>query len=89
MHVTTSDGMQVPIYEAVGNFFESPAWKDFKKTLGDLYEFCQKNGWNTCYQQLIEHLDPTGEAHALKVKLQFSNVIVIHGFILDLSPFNA
>ncbi|XP_060582035.1 dnaJ homolog subfamily C member 22-like [Ruditapes philippinarum] len=67
MHVTTSDGMQVPIYEAIGHFFESPAWKDFKKTMNDLYEFCQVNGWDTCYQQLVEHLDPTGEAHAYKV----------------------
>lgn len=67
MHVTTSDGMKVPVYEAIGNFFESPAWKDFKKTLDDLYQFCQVNGWDTCYQQLIEHMDPTGEAHAYKV----------------------
>ncbi|XP_053385718.1 dnaJ homolog subfamily C member 22-like [Mercenaria mercenaria] len=67
MHVTTSDGMRVPVYEAVGNFFESPAWKDFKKTMNELYEFCQVNGWDTCYQHLIEHLDPTGESHAYKV----------------------
>jgi len=72
VHVTTKDGEQVPMYVAVHNFFQSPAWKEMKKTMGDLYQFCNHNGWGNCYQQLIERLDPTGEMHAYRV-LEFED----------------
>ena len=69
VHVTTSEGEQVPIYEAVNNFFRSPAWKEMKKTLNDLYTLCQTNGWGTCYERFIESMDPAGEASAYSVSI--------------------
>ena len=68
-HITTGDGIQVPISEAVENFFTSPAWKEFKKSMNDLYTICQTNGWDHCYRLLIQQLDPSGEGHAYQVQV--------------------
>lgn len=70
--VTSNDGTQVPLREAVENFFHSPAWKEMKQSMHELYQFCQHNGWNTCWSQLIELIDPTGESHAYRV-LEFED----------------
>lgn len=67
VHITTSDGVQVPIHEAMENFFKSPAWKEFKTSLGKIYNTCQRMGWDECYFKLMEHLDPAGEANAYRV----------------------
>lgn len=70
--VTSNDGTQVPLREAVENFFHSPAWKEMKQSLHDLYQFCQYNGWGTCWSHLISLIDPTGESHAYRV-LEFED----------------
>ena len=59
---------QVPLREAVDNFFHSPAWKEMKQSMQELYQFCQYNGWGTCWSHLISLIDPTGESHAYRVR---------------------
>ncbi|WAR10060.1 DJC22-like protein [Mya arenaria] len=54
VHVTTSDGTEVPIEEALKNFFNSPAWKDFKKSFWEVYNVCNTKGWDFCYRQILE-----------------------------------
>ena len=66
-NISTPLHLQVPLREAVENFFHSPAWKEMKQSMHELYQFCQHNGWNTCWSQLIELIDPTGESHAYRV----------------------
>lgn len=80
VHITTEDGMKIPVSEAVENFFTSPAWKEFKKSVSQLYELCQHNGWDHCYNQLIQHLDPSGESHAYKVKIKPAKLLVFMWF---------
>ncbi|KAL4217106.1 TM2 domain [Mactra antiquata] len=67
VHITTGDGVQVPIHEAVENFFQSPAWKEFKSSMYMLKQKCEQIGWDECYFLFIERIDPTGETHAYKV----------------------
>ena len=64
---------QVPLREAVENFFNSPAWKEMKQSMHDLYQFCNHNGWNICWSQLIELIDPTGESHAYRVSFEYAS----------------
>ena len=65
--VTTSDGEEVPIREAIPNFFKSPAWEESKRTVEQLYEFYKLHGWEKIWEQVVEAMDPTGEANAYRV----------------------
>lgn len=67
--ITTKDGEQVPVREAVNNFFNSPAWQETKDTLKQLYDYYQVHGWNKVWEEFVQALDPEGETHAYKVNL--------------------
>lgn len=61
-----NNGDKVLCRDAIGNFFTSPLWQEFKIVMWDLYEFAKHNGWWEIWKQLIQSLDPQGEANALK-----------------------
>lgn len=65
--ITDGDGEEIPIHEAIHNFFASSWWTDFKKTIFDIYEYAQKHGWYEIYKQIIESFDVDGEQKAFKV----------------------
>ncbi|XP_067931671.1 dnaJ homolog subfamily C member 22-like [Watersipora subatra] len=63
----TSKGETVPLREAVENFFTSPAWKETKDTLNQLYNYYKHHGWKTIWEEIVSAIDPQGEAHAYEV----------------------
>ncbi|XP_002742052.1 dnaJ homolog subfamily C member 22-like [Saccoglossus kowalevskii] len=65
--ITTSDGEQVKLSEALHHFYHSPAWMKFKENLYRLYEQGRTHGWNKMYEELVESLDPLGEDNAYRV----------------------
>ena len=65
--ITTSDGQEVPLRVAIGNFFKSPAWMETKKVFNTMWEHVKVNGWRSVLKQIIEAIDPEGEANAYKV----------------------
>ncbi|OWF45497.1 dnaJ homolog subfamily C member 22-like [Mizuhopecten yessoensis] len=65
--VTNEHGETIPLREAIPNFFKSPAWENMKGTISKLYEYYKLYGWNKLWQQIVEAMDPTGEANAYKV----------------------
>lgn len=65
--ITTKEGDEVPLREAVHNFFTSPAWEDTKEQLRNLYKYYQAHGWQNIWNKVVESLDPLGETKAYKV----------------------
>lgn len=65
--ITTKDGEEIPLREAIPNFFNSPAWAEMKESLKQLYKFYQVHGFERLWEEFVEKLDPAGEAHAYKV----------------------
>ncbi|XP_060080062.1 dnaJ homolog subfamily C member 22-like [Ylistrum balloti] len=65
--VTNEHGETIPLREAIPNFFKSPAWENMKETMKRLYEYYKLYGWEKLRQQIVEAMDPTGEANAYKV----------------------
>ncbi|KAL8579373.1 hypothetical protein ACOMHN_026738 [Nucella lapillus] len=65
--ITSSDGENIPLREAVGNFFTSPAWTETKKTLHLMWQHIKQNGFSNFFQQVVLTMDPEGEASAYKV----------------------
>ncbi|KAK3082625.1 hypothetical protein FSP39_000660 [Pinctada imbricata] len=65
--ITTRDGESIPLREAIPNFFNSPAWADTKETFKQIYDYYKIHGFSKMYEEIVEKLDPTGEANALKV----------------------
>lgn len=72
VNVKNADGEDVPIYEAMQNFLNSPMWTDLKQSLDETWKFAQHNGWYETWKQIVELMDVDGEKNAYKV--------------LDLSP---
>lgn len=68
--ITTKDGEEIPLREAIPNFFNSPAWAEMKESLMQLYKFYQVHGFERLWEEFVEKIDPTGEAHAYKVELK-------------------
>lgn len=68
--ITTKDGEEIPLREAIPNFFNSPAWAEMKESLTQLYKFYQVHGFERLWDEFVEKIDPTGEAHAYKVELK-------------------
>lgn len=75
--ITTKDGEEIPLREAIPNFFNSPAWAEMKESLKQLYKFYQVHGFERLWEEFVEKLDPTGEAHAYKVGPQIQCYIYI------------
>ncbi len=67
MKIVTKDGDRIKFRDAVGNFIQSPAFQEFQGTVKHLWSHFLEFGFSSTFQQLIESLDPLGEAHALKV----------------------
>lgn len=67
--ITDSDGDEVPVHEALTNFFTSPWWTDLKQTLYDTWQYAQHHGWYETWKQIIDTLDVDGEQNAYKVKM--------------------
>lgn len=67
--ITDSDGDEVPVYEALNNFFNSPWWTDLKQTLSDTWRYAQHHGWYETYKQVLDSLDVDGEQNAFKVNI--------------------
>lgn len=65
--ITVDDGEEVPVYEALNNFFNSPWWTDLKQTLSDTWNYARHHGWYETYKQILESLDVDGEQNAFKV----------------------
>lgn len=68
--VTTKDGETVPLREAVQHFFNSPAWKESKETMKQIYEYYKHHGWKAIWKELVSAFDPQGEAHAYQVGVE-------------------
>ena len=71
--ITTKEGEEIPLREAIPNFFKSPAWAEMKQSFKELYQFYQVHGFEKLWEELVEKLDPTGEANAYKV-----GIILLH-----------
>lgn len=65
--VTASDGEEIPLRDALNNFFTSPAWTETKETLYLIWQHIKVNGFRNIFQQIIQTIDPEGEASAYKV----------------------
>lgn len=65
--ISDGDGEEIPVHEALHNFFASSWWTDMKQTLYDIYQYAQHHGWYEIYKQIIESLDVDGEQKAYKV----------------------
>ncbi|KAJ0184062.1 hypothetical protein K1T71_000485 [Dendrolimus kikuchii] len=61
--ITNSEGEEVPIYEAVYEFFTGSLWSD----LCDVYKFAQHHGWYEVWKQVVDLSDPQDEQNAFKV----------------------
>ncbi|CAG2197451.1 DNAJC22 [Mytilus edulis] len=59
-------GDEVPLREAINNFFTSPAWADTKESFRNLYKYYQEHGWENLYNKIVDSLDPLGESKAYK-----------------------
>lgn len=67
--ISDGEGEEIPVHEALHNFFASSWWTDLKQTLSDIYTYAQHHGWYEIYKQIIESLDVDGEQKAYKVTL--------------------
>lgn len=65
--ISDGEGEEIPVHEALHNFFASSWWTEFKQTLHDIYQYAQHHGWYEIYKQIIESLDVDGEQKAYKV----------------------
>ena len=68
-NITTKDGDEVPLRDAVHNFFASPAWEDTKEQFRNLYKYYQLHGWQNLWKEIVAAFDPLGEGKAYKVKM--------------------
>ncbi len=75
LRIVTKDGDEIPARDAVRNFIKSPAFREFWKNLGALWQHAREFGFMSTFQQLIESLDPLGEKNALKVNGVFNNIM--------------
>lgn len=42
--ITDSEGDEVPVHEAITNFFKSPWWKDLKNSLKEVWAYAKHHG---------------------------------------------
>lgn len=65
--VTDGEGDEVPIHEAVQNFFNSPWWTDLKQTWDETLKYAEHHGWGETWKQIMQQMDVDGEQNAYKV----------------------
>ena len=73
--ITTEDGETIKLRDTVDNFFNSRVWKDFKATLGHIYEDAKLRGWQNVWNDFVKALDPEGEENAYQVGNYFTRVL--------------
>lgn len=64
---TNVDGVEMPLHEAVQQFFTSPWWADLQQSLYDLYLYAQHHGWYEVWKQLLELDDTQDVEKAYKI----------------------
>lgn len=64
--VETDDGETVKVREAVGNFFNSEAWRDLKVFFWKVWHEMRTEGWDEARRSFINLADITGEESALR-----------------------
>ena len=67
LKIVTKDGDEIRFRDAAGNFINSPAFKQFRANVADLFAHMRDEGFLSAWEKLIMSLDPLGETHALKV----------------------
>jgi len=66
--VTTRDGHEIPLRDALHNMLVSPAWVDLRHTLQRLLRSLIREGMHRFIYELRTILDPEGESSAYRVK---------------------
>ena len=84
LRFTTTDGDEIRFRDAVGNLIKSPAFQEFSKNVGKLYEHLWKHGFWSTWGQLIDSLDPLGEKNALKVSFLLQYFVPVTCFDTDM-----
>lgn len=64
--ITDSEGDEVPVHEAISNFFKSPWWTDLKNSLDETWNYAKHHGFYETWKQIIDMLDADGEQNAYK-----------------------
>ena len=64
--IETDDGETVKVREAVNHFFNSPAWRELKKSFWKIYADMWREGWEGARRSFIDLADVTGEDSALE-----------------------
>lgn len=75
--IPNGEGDEIPVHEAVQNFFASSWWTDIEQTMEDIYIYAQHHGWYEIYRQIIESLDMDGEQKAYKVKANCRSSVLL------------
>ncbi|XP_045470404.1 dnaJ homolog subfamily C member 22-like [Harmonia axyridis] len=65
--IIDDNGNEIPVHEAVHQFFSSPLWTDFKQALVDVYQYAQHHGWYEIWKQVMELTDPRKEHEAYQI----------------------
>lgn len=65
--VTDKNDESIKCRDALANFFNSPAWLEFRDVMGKLVDFIRQQGLAGLWKEIVEALDPQGEKNALKV----------------------
>ena len=65
--VTDKNDENIKCRDALTNFFNSPAWLEFREVLSRLVEFIRQQGIFGLWKEIVEALDPQGEKNALKI----------------------
>lgn len=65
--VTDKNEETIKCRDAVANFFNSPAWLEFRSVMSRLFEFIRIHGIGGLWNEVIDALDPQGEVNALRI----------------------
>ena len=63
----TEDGESIKLHDAFNNFFNSPAWQEFKTAMWELYEIWKTSGFETLFDKLKDLADIDGEYYAYDI----------------------
>jgi len=72
MKITTAEGDEIRLRDAIGNLIKSPAFQHFSDSVKEIFQHLQNEGFSAAWHKLILSLDPLGEENALEV-LELNN----------------
>lgn len=61
------EGEQVRLSDAIYNFFQSQAWKDFKSRVAELWQVFLDEGWDKMWLRFKKDFDISGTQHACEI----------------------